>query len=146
MEGENRNEKMELRALHMGPEVSEVLVAVKMPTPRIMELIGPEVYARMDALRTAVGQLSETGGRPPLAEPEVRKTSTQKSQPTVKPAVRNYVDIPMGRPRCAVKGCKGAKVHGQGQKYCPEHKAKRVRSTPDLKAALSAGGSKDEDA
>ena len=144
MEGENRNEKMELRALHMGPEVSEVLVAVKMPTPRIMELIGPEVYARMDALRTAVGQLSETGGRPPLAEPEVRKTSTQKSQPTVKPAVRNYVDIPMGRPRCAVKGCKGAKVHGQGQKYCREHK--RVRSTPDLKAALSAGGSKDEDA
>ena len=145
MEGETEK-KMELRALHMGPEVSEVLVAVKMPTPRIMELIGPEVYARMDALRTAVGQLSETGGRPPLAEPEVRKTSTRKSQPAVKPAVRNYVDIPMGRPRCAVKGCKGAKVHGQGQKYCPEHKAKRVRSTPDLKAALSAGGSKDEDA
>jgi|SRR3989304_1291215 len=145
MEGETEK-KMELRALHMGPEVSEVLVAVKMPTPRIMELIGPEVYARMDALRTAVGQLSETGGRPPLAEPEVRKTSTQKSQPAVKPAIRNYVDIPMGRPRCAVKGCKGAKVHGQGQKYCPEHKAKRVRSTPDLKAALSAGGSKDEDA
>src|SRR3989338_2879507 len=128
MEGENRNEKMELRALHVGPEVGEVLGAVKMPTPRIMELIGPEVYARMDALRTAVGQLSETGGRPPLAEPEVRKTSTQKSQPTVKPAVRNYVDIPMGRPRCAMKGCKGEKVHGQGQKYCPEHKAKRVRS------------------
>ena len=144
MEGENRNEKMELRALHMGPEVSEVLVAVKMPTPRIMELIGPEVYARMDALRTAVGQLSETGGRPPLAEPEVRKASTRKSQPAVKPAVINYMGIPKERPRCAVKGCKGAKVHGQGQKYCREHK--RVRSTPDLKAALSAGGSKDEDA
>src|SRR3989338_1926319 len=111
MEGENRNEKMELRALHMGPEVSEVLVAVKMPTPRIMELIGPEVYARMDALRTAVGQLSREGGRPPLAEPKVRKSSTRNSQPATKPAARNYEEIPDGRPRCAVKGCRGKKVH-----------------------------------
>src|SRR3990167_1599313 len=128
MEGETEK-KMELRALHMGPEVSEVLVAVKMPTPRIMELIGPEVYARMDALRTAAGQLSETGGRPPLAEPEVRKASTRKPQPAFNPAVINYMCIPKERPRCAVKGCKGAKVHGQGQKYCREHKRVDRKST-----------------
>src|SRR3990167_4411604 len=133
MEGETEK-KLELRALHLGPEVSEVLVAVKMPTARIMELLGPEVYARMDYLEAA--------------KPKVRETSTRKSPPVVKPAVKNYEEIPEGRPRCAVKGCKKAKVHGQGQKYCPAHKASkvRIRDTQEMKDALSAGGGPDEDA